>query len=210
MIDSRNGTSKLSSAILKLYMKLFLNGIYKLPWLEYVYDTLNNLGLSYLWLTQTITETTFKSMIKQRMKDQYIQRWNEEIYNNSVCFNYRMFKTDFKFENYLTTLERPLRTGMLKFRVSNHKLPIHAQRFLNIPRGERVCLMCDAGEIGDEYHYMFNCKDERIVDERKKALSSYYIRNPNTIKYNSVMNGKSKKHIKNIARFLYFLMNLFK
>ena len=121
-----------------------------------------------------------------------------------------MFKTNLYFEIHLITLEGPLRTVMLKFRVSNHKLPIHAQRFLNISRGERVCVMCDAGEIGDEYHYIFKCKDERIVNERIKALSPYQIKNPNAIKYRSIMCTPSKKKMKNIARFLLFLITLFK
>lgn len=99
---------------------------------------------------------------------------------------------------------------MLKFRLSNHKLPIHSQRFLDIPRGERVCDLCESGDIGDEFHYLFNCKDARIVQERKKALSPYHINRPNAFKYDSLVNIKSKVKLTKIAIFLRFIMNLFK
>ena len=179
LIDSNNGGNKLSSMMLKLYMNLFTSNKYKLPWLNHIYSNLNNLGLTFLWHTQSMSVNSFKNLIKQRMKDQYIQQWNEEKNNNSLCFNYRMFKCDFKFEEYLIRLEKPLRDYTLRFRLSNHKLPIHSQRFLNIPRFERVCELCESGDIGDEFHYLFNCKDARIVEERMKALNSYHINRPN-------------------------------
>ena len=174
MLSSNNNGNKLSCLMLKLHMNLFRSEEYKLPWLEHVYSTLNNLGLTFLWHTQSVSVNIFKNMIKQRMKDQYLQYWNDELNNNSLCFNYRMFKTEFCFERYLVDLDKPLQRNLLKLRFSNHKLPIHAQRFLNVPRNERLCKLCANGELGDEFHYLFNCNDERITRERTKALSPYF------------------------------------
>ena len=86
--------------MLRLHMNLFDNGDYKLPWLEHVFSTLNNLGMTFLWHRQSVSVNVFKKMIKQRIKDQYLQQWNNEMHNNSLCYNYRMFKTDFCFESY--------------------------------------------------------------------------------------------------------------
>ena len=98
----------------------------------------------------------------------------------------------------------------MKFRFSNHKLPIQSQRFIGIEREERVCELCNTGEIGDEFHYSFICNDERIVSEREKYLSKYYIHRPNVIKYHSLMNVKSFVKQKKLSRFIGFILKLFK
>ena len=37
--------------------------------------------------------------------------------------------------------------------ISNNRLPIQQRRSLGIPRDERICTVCDSGEVGDEFHY---------------------------------------------------------
>ena len=149
-------------------------------------------------------------MIKQRFKDQYLQIWNNEINTNSICLNYRMFKRVFGFENYLLTLERPLRDYMMKFRFSNHKLPIHSQRFAGIQRSERVCELCNSEEIGDEFHYLFNCQDATIARERKKLLNAYFLKGANAIKYHSLMNVKSYAKQRKLARLVGLILGIFR
>ena len=204
------GADKLSCILLSLQLKLFESGEHTFLWLKHVHTCLNNLGLTFLWHTQSISENVFKNMVKQRLKDQYIQTWTNEINMNNICYNYRMFKTEFKFEQYLINLERPLRDYMLKFRLSNHKLPIHSQRFLGIRRDERLCEICETGEIGDEFHYLFNCRNERIVQERIKNLNTYFLYRPNVVKYQSLMNAKSKVKQKKLARFFGLILSKFR
>ena len=210
MIDKNNNVNKLSCTMLRLHMNLYNNGDYKLPWLEHVHSTLNNLGLTFYWHRQLVSVQVFKNMVKQRIRDQYLQTWNGEIYNNNLCYNYRMFKTKFCFERYLVILDGALRRNILKFRFSNHKLPIHSQRFLNIPRDERVCELCETGELGDEFHYLFNCKDERIMRERVNALTPYFHNKPNAFKYHALINCKSKVKLKKLARFVGVILSLFR
>ena len=204
------GADKLSCILLSLQLKLFESGEHTFLWLKHVHTCLNNLGLTFLWHTQSVSENVFKNMVKQRLKDQYIQTWTNEINMNNICYNYRMFKTEFKFEQYLINLERPLRDYMLKFRLSNHKLPIHSQRFLGIRRDERLCEICETGEIGDEFHYLFNCRNERIVQERIKNLNTYFLYRPNVVKYQSLMNAKSKVKQKKLARFFGLILSKFR
>ena len=210
MIELQNGVSKLSCTMLKLQLHLLEKGEHVFPWLDNIKTLLNNLGLTYLWNRQTVSINVFKKIIKQRLKDQYIQTWSNDVNNNSICYNYRMYKDGFKFENYLISLDNPLRDSMMKFRFSNHKLPIQSQRFIGIEREERVCELCNTGEIGDEFHYLFKCNDERIVSEREKYLSKYYIHRPNVIKYHSLMNVKSFVKQKKLSRFIGFILKLFK
>ena len=51
-----------------------------------------------------------------------------------------------------------LRQSLIRFRTSNHKLPIETGRYLNTLRENRLCTLCLANDIGDEYHYMFICE----------------------------------------------------
>ena len=210
MIEMQNGVSKLSCTMLKLQLRLLESGEHIFPWLNHVKTLLDNLGLTYLWNRQSVSLNAFKKLIKQRLKDQYIQMWSDDVNNNNVCFNYRMYKKDFKFESYLINLDNPMKDYMMKFRFSNHKLPIHSQRFIGIEREERVCEFCDTGEIGDEFHYLFKCKDVRIVSERNKFLSNYFFHRPNAIKYNITMNVQSPAKQLKLARFIGFILKLFK
>ena len=121
-----------------------------------VHSLLDSLGLSYIWSNQIHTIESFKRIVKQRLMDQFIQEWQSRVAENSVCSNYRLFKKKFCFEKYLIYLPSILRQRVLKFRLSNHRLPIQQRRSLGIPRDERICTVCDGGEVGDEFHYFLN------------------------------------------------------
>ena len=76
-----------------------------------------------------------------------------------------MYKSEFGLEKYFTILlPADLMYNMCKFRCGSHKLPIEMGRFFSIDRSERICDLCNKEELGDEFHYLFNCtffKDER-------------------------------------------------
>ena len=111
--------------------------------------------------------------MKQRLRDQFLQEWQSRVAENSVCCNYGLFKKTFCFEEYLTYLPSTLRQRVLKFRLSNHRLPIQQRRPLGIPRDERICTVCDRGEVGDEFHYLLNCSNENVKRNRTKYVDKY-------------------------------------
>ena len=80
-------------------------------WLGAIQATLDNAGLSYVWSIQGqgINSLWLKRTIKQNVKDQFVQEWQNSVFNSSKCSNYRIFKTEFKFENYLVDLPTKLR-----------------------------------------------------------------------------------------------------
>ena len=47
---------------------------------------------------------------------------------------------------------------LCKFRTTNHILPIELVRWQNIERNNRICLLCDTNDIGDEFHYILQCR----------------------------------------------------
>ena len=176
-----------------------------------VHSLLDSLGLSCIWSNQIHTIESFKRIVKQRLMDQFIQEWQSRVAENSVCSNCRLFKKEFCFEKYLTYLPSILRQRVLKFRLSNHRLPIQQRRSLGITRDEIICTVCDSGEVGDEFHYLpLNCSNENVKRNRTKYVDKYYTHHPNVPKFCSLMNMTSKyKNIK-LAKFISCILILIK
>ena len=112
-----------------------------------------------LWLKHTV---------KRILCDQYLQQWNSEKCNSSRGINYRMFKHDFKLENYLLKLSTKNARILCKFRTGNVKLPLETGRWFNI---ERICHLCNS-DVGDELQYIFNCRLHLYL---LKEMSTYLV-----------------------------------
>ena len=80
--------------------------------------------------------------VKKNLYESFVENWKLQVHNLSKCSNYRMYKTTFGFENYLTILPQDLLYNVCRFRCSSHKLPIEKGRFLSIDRSERICTLC--------------------------------------------------------------------
>ena len=201
---------KISNLMFQLCSELYYACDYKLTWLVKVHSLLDSLGFSYIWSNQVHTIERFKRIVKQRLRGQlFIQEWQSRVAENSVCCNYRLFKRKFCFEEYLNYLPSTLRQGVLKFRLSNHILPIQQRRSLGIPRDERRCTDCDSGEVGDEFHYLLNCSNENIKRNRTKYVYKYYTHHPNLPKFYSLMNMTSKSKNVKLANFINCIFDLF-
>ena len=44
-----------------------------------VHSLLDSLGLSYIWSNQVHTIESFKRIVKQRLRDQFIQEWQSRV-----------------------------------------------------------------------------------------------------------------------------------
>ena len=106
--------------------------------------------------------------------------WNGTAYNSEKCTNYRMFKTEFGFERYFNMLPCKYWIPLCKLRLSSHCLPIEQGRYTNVNRYERYCTVCNSDNVGDEYHFLFECNS--LSELRNKYIPCYYYRRPITIK----------------------------
>ena len=132
---------KISNTIYSLLYTLDEKNIFKSEWIQTVKTTLNYCGFSGFWLNQTLpcSIEAFKQSVKLRLKDQFIQKWQESISQGGKCTIYRIIKTTFGFENYLNDLPDLLRKYFTKFRCRNHRLPIEAGVRSQVLRDMRVC-----------------------------------------------------------------------
>ena len=158
-------------------------------------------GLSYVWYHQNnLNEKWIKNAVIQCLKDQFIQTWSSDVFNSPKSKIYRIFKVDFGYEKYLEKLPKKLRTIFLKFRTTNHRLPVETGRWIDVPYNERFCILCNKSKIADEFHYILECS--ALSNIRKEYLHSRYYIRPNADKFNVIMSTTNFKTLKNLCLFI--------
>ena len=96
--------------------------------------------------------------ITKIMKEKYLEFWKHKITNSPKLTFLSTMKSEYKIEPYLFLIRNPtIRRTFTQFRISNHKLQIEFGRYQNIPREERICKLCNSGEIEDEFHFSLVC-----------------------------------------------------
>ena len=126
------------------------------------------------------------------------------------CTNYRIFKKALKFENYLTVLNYKQASNLCRFRTGNYKLPIVAGRlrFSGVARNERLCNLCNTNSIGDEFHYIFQCKT--LEKERSMYIDAKFLGCPNTLVMKRLFNSEDHTTLSKLAMFCSIIMGKFK
>lgn len=200
---------KLSNIIYRLMKTLFDKGIYQSPWLMEIKSTLDNIGLSYLWNCDLsfVSKSWLKNNVRLKLSDIFSQTWNEEVMKNSHCTNYRIFKNSLQIEKYITTLDKKDRISFCKFRCGNHKLPIVTGRYQGIAKEDRLCSLCNSHQLGDEFHYLFECSS--LYDKRQMYIKPYYRQRPNALKMHALLNTQDDSELVNLAKFCTCIMNKF-
>ena len=117
------------------------------------------------------------------LKNKYIELFNTHIVKPCVTENevsntqrkkmrtYFLVKKVYRSEPYLHAVKQNfLRQALCKLRLSDNKLPIEIGRLRNITLKDRICKYCDVNEIGDEYHFLINCKNVAIKALRQNLF----------------------------------------
>lgn len=193
--------SKFSCILYKLSRKLNEQGNIHLSWISYVKKILNECGFPYIWESQNFRSTDWlKCTVKQRLFDQFVQIWHASMFNSPKALNYRIFKTNFEFEEYFSILNIKEAVRLCRFRTTNNYLPIETGRWRNVARENRYCHLCNCEKIGDEYHYILECTS--IHDQRKIYLPRYYLKRYNTFKFCELMTSKKQSLLKRLCIFI--------
>ena len=206
-----NGNSKLSGIMYQIMYNCQRNENVRFKWINDIKNTLDDSGFSYLWNSQISPGTqAIKSVIKQRLVDQFYQKLVSEMEQSSRGRFYLTFKIDFNLEKYQTVLKKQDRNIFCRFRCSNLKLPVEIGRWRNIPYENRQCPLCDSREVGDEFHYFFICKNDVIRLLRGKYIPNYYTNNPSAHKMKGLLSLCNKNVIEKLCTFLKKMDTMFK
>ena len=138
-------------------------------WNEAIKKILDELGFSLLWSTKTPELLyPFKATeIKQRLSDQSQQKILA-VSDSTKKRNYIFLLLERRLAPYIEILDKRDALCLLRFRTSNHKLPIETGRYKNVEYKDRHCTTCKT--LGDEFHFLFICP--LLHESRKKFIPS--------------------------------------
>ena len=203
---SEGKISKLSSLMYRIIYKLHQNGTYNSPWLMCIKKILCDSGNPNFWSDQDLLspKNYMKNDILLNLRDQFLQEWQVEVFQNRKCVAYRIIKDDITSESYLSNLDFVDRRALCKFRTGNHRLPVAKSRIGG--GGEVTCRLCQTEDICDEFHVLFICK---FFDEyRKKYLKRNHYHKPSTLKMYTLFHSQGKQLL-NLSKFVRIIMSKF-
>ena len=142
-------TGKISKLSYNFYLFLSHSNDVTSKWIRFIKSILNSSGRSDIWFRQP-NQISFPlgKLINQNLQEQFLQTWNSQLDNSSKGRNYSLFKSDISCETYITVLNGHMLHTMLKFRTSNHKLPIEVGRWNNTEISYRKCNLCQLNDTG--------------------------------------------------------------
>ncbi len=193
--------SKISYLMYKLLYSQHEANVIHSRWMQNVKSILTEVGVPGLWYNQVdINASWLNQHTRTQLQNQFLQSWLASIDISSLGINYKIFKSEFIIEPYLINVPERLRKSLTRFRTSNHRLAVETGRWTGTPRELRVCGKCNSGALGDEFHFLFEC---RHYDEaRNRYMKPYYFRRPNVFKYKQLFEKNSGKHLRNLAIFI--------
>ena len=173
-------------------------------YITFIENSLNDLGLTYIFnitLQETNVIKATIRRIKKTLQDQWLQALDSQLTTSGKTIFYRSITANLRsVPLYLEILPYQYRCLMTRFRLSNHHLPIETGRWRNIERSHRVCPLCNLNQIGDEFHYLYQCP---ILDrQRKLFLPKWSYDRPNTFKSNQLFNTNNETQLNQLARFI--------
>ena len=205
--------SKISTILYKWIKVLHDQNTFKSVWLDKVKTSLDSIGMhSFFNNTIDVNKCWFKNTIKTKFNDIYNRKWSLSIFNNSTCLNYRAMTESKHLQKYLLTLPSQYMYAMCKFKCSNHRMPIVSGRYANVSVDERKCELCELNDhynqIGDEFHYLFNCPFFR--EDRVRYMKRFYYISPNMYKMTQLFNYASDKEILDLGKFILIIISHFR
>ena len=193
--------NKMSNHIYCLLRELHDNGTFSSPWLLAIRTILIEAGLECVWNNNSFSsKESLLKIIKSQLVTKFKLHWRNELEESSKCLLYKNFKQDTALERIIISLPEPLAFILIKFRCSNHKLPIELGRKFGIERNERLCTKCNMNSIGDEFHLIFECPSLQV--ERNKFIPARFVQVKSTYNLCKLLECKSKKVSLNLAKFL--------
>ena len=200
--------NKLSNITYKILKSEFDSGVYEHKWPKSIKNILDSVGMSELWQAGQIQNVNAtKNYIRQTLIDQNMQTWQANLEMSTKGLNYKLYKSDINIENYLTLFPRKVYYPIIRFRTTNHKLPVELGRWENVPFDERKCIKCNSSSLGDEFHYLLECN--YFARERHMFLKKYFYKHPNIIKYKQLMTSTDTVTVKNLSKMLDVILKVF-
>ena len=140
----------------------------KSTWCQDVKLVLHHAGLSDI---DHLHSETDLDTLKTKLMDVSRRKWHLEAYGKSKLCTFVKIH-DFEERKVLlkANLERNVRSLIAKLKSGILPLRLETGRYKGMNREDRVCQVCDNGEVEDEVHFLFRCKPLKHI--RKPYVKS--------------------------------------
>ena len=126
------------------------------------------------------------------------------------CDFYCQIKDNVKLETYLLVENAKSRQAICNLRLSNNRIPKIIGRYKGLERNMRFCHLCTGDHIGDEFHVIFECKNQAIVTYRRKYLPTFYVRHPSMFKCVALLQTPNQSLLAKLGAFLSKVLPFYK
>ena len=127
-----------------------------------------------------------------------------KLQNSSKGITYSLFKDRIQLEDYLLKLSKKDYLTLVKYRTSNHYLPVETGRWNRTDISERKCLLCNKNDTGDDLHYLLTCSF--FNDSRLQNVPRFDHNNPNILNFKQLMNTHSRPLLVRLCKFIRIIM----
>ena len=168
-----------------VYTDLFndvINNENTINWVSQVRGLLQRSGFHDVWTyPDSVDDSKFIPVFKQRVRDQYLTVWNAKILVSSSLEFYKEICPTICTATYLHKLVNiRYRRALSKIRLASYDLQIELGRHRGIERSERKSTVCDRNEIEDVFHFILICP--KYTHIRNQHLKRYYHQRPSMFK----------------------------
>ena len=149
-------------------MQIKMDAEGKWVWVSDVRSLLCSLGFSYEWANQKVDNPkAFLVALKERILYLENVQFKNSILRSPRLQFYAHIKLELHLSNYWeSALPFCMRREFCKLITSTHSLAIETGRRIDVPRNERLCMLCELGELEDEVHFILKCPAFRSLREK--------------------------------------------
>ena len=182
---------------------------YKSKWICSINEKLISIQMPYMFDNVTKEcRNWFKKSIKDRLEELYAKIWSDTVFNNDACINYRAMTLVKRTQNYVLKLPKYYVYAMCKLKCVNHHMPHLIGRYAKSSIDDRKCKICQLNEVGDEFHYLFNCTF--FSAQRARYMMRYYYTRPNMYKMTQLFESSDFTEMLNLAKFADIIVKQFR
>ena len=137
------------------------------PWLNTIKSIISSSGqYSVVWNNQKLLATQSRATLRlhenciiKALKEVSLLKESDEKMSEETKLTFLTgCKNKYALSNYLDSIpSRKKRSLISKLRLGTLDLEIETNRKHKIPRAERLCKLCDTGEVENEVHFILNC-----------------------------------------------------
>jgi hypothetical protein len=91
------------------------------------------------------------------------QNWSNSVQNLPKLRTFKIFKTQFKTEEYVHIRNRKHRSLLSQLRLGILPLEIETGRWKSIDEPNRLCKLCSSDKVENEHHFLFECQPYSLL-----------------------------------------------